>query len=328
MPRMALALVARAAVFVAALLLVGCTHAPWHPHRGWKAYKTANVTVYADTVGEPSLTLQYMEEAYQAFEGTFFTGFDIPPVEVIEMREASDSPFLNSAGEKKFNVAMLKLARPDGSARPLLMVSGQSERLNQAHVLAHHFIEQAVPKAPVWFHEGLAQYLSVWGGLARRPDVVCYGQLRPGRMRLLLEPLGTIFNTSWRNYNDVHPEAVLLTAWGLMDYLLHARRPAPITEFRFLIKELRSGKNAWDALKSAYGGPATEALMKNLETDMRAHLHRTEEVNICPLPHPALPARRRREVPVVSDVPEETMRALFTAIEALSPREGYADFYP
>jgi hypothetical protein len=106
----------------------GCTHAPWNPYRGWRAWKTNNVTVYADTVMAPSVTLEQLEDSYQILEGSFFRGFDVPPVEVIEIDPAADSPFVADGGQKKLEIVAPRLIVA-GQLHPLLMVGGKSRRV-------------------------------------------------------------------------------------------------------------------------------------------------------------------------------------------------------
>ena len=137
---------ARAGGLLVALLLEitsGCTHAPWNPYRGWRAWKTNNVTVYADTVTAPSLTLDQLEDSYQILEASFFRGFDVPPVEVLEIDPAADVPFVANGGQKKLEIAAPRLLVA-GLLHPLLLVGGKSDRWQQTHVLTHHFLAAAL----------------------------------------------------------------------------------------------------------------------------------------------------------------------------------------
>ena len=309
---------------LAALVLsAGCTHMPWNPYRGWRAWKTNNVTVYADTVTAPSLTLEQMEDAYVILEGTFFRGIDVPPVEVIEVRPADDSPFEDASNHKKQDVALPHLAVA-GGRRWVVLASGDSDRWQQTHLLAHHFIEAAVPGAPMWFHEGLALYFMGFTPSQSRPGVICFGLRRPGRFPGVSEPIDALFATSWSDFNGAATSHMPFTAWGLIDYLLHGRDRTLVPDFRLLMSARAAKQAGRDALTAAY--PAD--VVANIEPDMRGHVRRVEEPNLCPLPLPIAAPRRPRMGPSVSPVPEATMQALFEAMNALPSRHGYADYFP
>jgi hypothetical protein len=304
------------------VLSAGCTHMPWNPYRGWRAWKTNNVTVYADTVTAPSLTLEQMEDSYVILEGTFFRGIDVPPVEVIEVRPADDSPFETAAGGKKQNVALPHLAVA-GGPRHVVLASGDSDRWQQSHVLTHHFIEAAVPGAPMWFHEGLAIYLMGFTPAPSQPGTICFGLRRPGRVPGVSEPIAALLATSWQDYNDAATSQMPFTAWGLVDYLLHGRDRTLVPDFRVLMSALAARKTGREALAAAY--PAD--FVASIEPDMRAHVRRVEAPNLCPLPLAMALPRRPRIAPSVSPVPEATMQALFEAMNALPSRNGHADYF-
>jgi hypothetical protein len=309
--------------FVVALIS-GCTHAPWHPYRGWRAWKTANVTVYADTISAPTLTQQWMEETYQVFEASFFRGFDVPTVEVIEVQPGADSPFVTGDGTKKLQVAVPRLKVGPGPPRSVLLVGGKSDVWQQVHVLAHHFVEAAIPGAPLWFHEGMADYLMGFRQSERNPEIMCFGVRRPGRVTGIIEPLPKLFELTWADYNDWSAPRMGFTAWGLVDYLLHGRDRQLVPEFRSLMIALGQKHTGYGALRAAYPGD----VVTGIDNDMADHVRRVEEPSLCPLPY-RLGTVRRPPVPAtVSDVPEETMRSFFTALEALPARSGYADFFP
>lgn len=311
------------AAFLLAGWASGCTHAPWHPYRGWRAWKTANVTVYADTVTAPSLTQQWMEDSYQVLEATFFAGYDVPPVEVIEVQPGADSPFVNDSGGKRLEVAFAGLPVA-GQPRALLMVGGKSQMWEQTHVLVHHFIAAALPGAPMWFHEGLAVYLMGFRQSDRQPDVICFGLRRPASVQGILEPLPTLFTSGWNDHNDRMGRHLAFTSYGLVDYLLHGRERTLRPEFRGLMTALRGHPTGDAALRATY--PAD--VVDHLADDVPAHIRHVEEPNLCPLPYRMGLVRRARTEASVTPVPEATMKAFFEAMTALPARDGYADFFP
>jgi hypothetical protein len=304
------------ALLVTTLLMGGCTHAPWNPYRGWRAFRTEHVTVYTDAFTAPTLTLEWMEEAYQALAGTFFQGFVVPPAEIIELDPAADSPFTHDSGAKKLDVAIF-------GPRNLLMVSGKASRTEQQHVLAHHFIEAAVPHAPLWFHEGFATYLSNFHGLEGQPQVVCFGVIRPWQVdRLVIEPLSALFSLDWKSYNQTTAPNMNSTAWSLIDYLLHRGPRTPVPDFKTLMIALRQ-QNTPAALATTYPAP----MVDQLDAEVRAHVHRREPFLLCPLHYPAAAPPQVPGKQEVSAVDEAAIKAMFESLYALPDREGYADVF-
>jgi hypothetical protein len=304
---------------------LACTHAPWNPHRGWRAWKTANVTVYAETVFEPTVTIEDMETSYLILASTFFHGFAIPPVEVIQIPNAGYTPFLGPGGGAKMEAVFTGLhVGASRTPHSILLVSERVSRGTGAHLLAHHFIEAAAPRSPLWFHEGLGRYLSAFASYGQSGEYACFGIVRPYAVGGMLEPLPELFALSWADHNRQSAPNMNVTAWGLVDYLLHGRDGTLAPSLRSLMRALAAGANGYPALASVY----PPEVVKTIDEDMPDHTRHVTKQALCPLPYRMSAPARPRTTVTVAPVPEATMKAFFEAFEALPSRTGYADHFP
>jgi hypothetical protein len=310
-------------------LLVGCTHLPWHPYRGWRVFAGDHVVLYADTLSEHQLTYQYLHDSFDLMQRTFFHQMPVPALTAIYIPPNEDTPLRTDAGTKKFGATFDQLPGAliaDG--RHLMTVGRYAHISPYAHLVAHHFVHSTMPTAPVWLHEGLAVYLSVFQSHPTRRDVMCFGLAPPQRMnRHVTMDLRQLLATPWGDYNHHSAPWVAPTAWALIDYLLHGEGGKRRTGFRSLLLAFAGGLSGEQALRTAY----PDLSLDDLDTALRAHMRSLRQPgDQCPLAVPL--GRAPAGVHVVGLPPPEAaderqVRSVFEALERVPSPAGYADFY-
>lgn len=314
----------RFAALAIVVATVGCTHLPWRPYRGWRSYQSNEITLYANTLVEHDLALEYLRLAYDVYKGTFFQHAEVPSVEALYLPPESDTPFLTDGGVKKFG-AMIRRARTPlvREHAPLLLVGRWSNGAPYAHFLAHHFIEGTIPGAPLWFHEGFARYLASFAAPAdRRRGVICFGLRQPGSWDHITPPIEELLSLSWDRHNEVEALWADPMAWALIHYLLHGEGNRHRPRFRLLLNALAAGQGSEAALAEAF----PDLTLDELDRGLREYIRTEKSIDLCPLPVP-LAGVRAKSVLVRTDVAEDVIRAVFGGLESLPARRGHADLF-
>ena len=304
----------------------GCTHLPWNPYRGWRAWSGHNVLLYTDTLYEHELALEYLDASFMLLQHTFFRQFPVPPMQAIYLQPGNDTPLRTETGVKKFGAVLAGVPPELAGNQHLLMTVGRLDHIRPyAHLVTHHFIESAIPGAPLWFHEGFAIYASVFQSHERRPDVICFGLLQPASRWSITEKVDEVMRTTWAEYNESAAPWFQDTAWGLVDYLLHGEGGSLRPGFRPLMEAFRRGLRGKDALQAAY----PQLPLDQLDDRLRDHVRTLRQPSdLCPLAvaldRPVLAGGARTR----TDIPEAQMRKMFQVLEHLPHPRGYADFFP
>jgi uncharacterized protein (DUF433 family) len=312
-------------VFVA-LALGGCTHMPWNPHRGWRSWKTANITIYTDTISEYEPALEWLDVAFLAYQSTFFKEYRIPPAQVLYMSAEGWSPFLTDGGRYKYGITVARLAWAEAhGSQGLVMVGNSGRQWPYHHQLAHHFIEAAVPRAPLWFQEGFASYLTVFQSTPRQPGVLCFGLAQPATTTRVTLPLKELLAASYLEYNQSSAPWIGPLAQSFIDYLLQGEHGRLRPRFTALMRALAQGKSGEQALADVY----PEFSLAQLEAGFHAHVRTLRPPGEeCPLGVPVSPMPMAKMDPVKTPIAEEEVHALFQGLEQVGGRDGYADFFP
>jgi hypothetical protein len=310
-----------------------CTHAPWNPHRGWTRYDNGNVELYTDAALEPKLTLDYLDASYEVLSRTFFRDDQVPPVRVLHVSTPSVSPLSTADGGYRIFAAIGQSPAASGSgagsgrsthAGALLMVGDTGKITHYAHAMAHHFIQSALPKAPLWLHEGLASYASRFRSEPSNDRILCFGTTQPADARYVVEPLDKLFSLSWQDYNDTMGPNIDGTAWGFVDYLLHGEEGKLRGRFKVLLRQLGSGLSTEEALRMVY----PELRRDTLDQRFQDHMRTPRPKQLCPVSLPVGPGSGRKHATSKAPVPEAEMKSLFDGLEALPIRRGFADYFP
>ena len=312
------------------LVLAGCTHAPWHPFRGWRAWKEGNVVLYTDTLFEQQQALEWMVGASEILQATFFRHVRLPPVEVLYVQPGNDSRFIDGGGAQKFGVMIAQLPAPvRGARRPLVVVGRWEGPGPYAHLLIHHHIEVAVPGAPLWFHEGLASYLSLFHMPPERPGVVCFGFFNPTASWQVTVKLRELLAATWKDYNQESAPWIAPSAAALIDFLFHGEDGRWRSRHHLLMEELARGRSGEEALLRAL----PELTLDELDARYREHIRARKARGTCPMPvrlrpRAVLPPSQAVSPAVKQYVDEQQIRTLFESLENVPERHGFADYFP
>ena len=139
------------------------------------------------------------------------------------------------------------------------------------HEFSHFLLNNAFPRTPLWFHEGLAEYFSTIEVTADGQRVVVgkpvarhVALLRT--RRLSLPQLFAIDQTS-KQYTQDGPERDLLYAksWAVVHHARHAK-PARFEALVWLARRLADGESADGSVRGTYAMP-----LDKLDADIQAH---------------------------------------------------------
>jgi hypothetical protein len=306
---------------LAFLSLAGCTHAPWRPYAGWQSWRSHNVVMYADTLYEQQEAFDWLVSSAEILQRTFFTHVRVPAAEVLYVHPGNDSRFINADGQIKFGLMIAELPSPAIVPKRGLLVAGRWSPY--AHLMAHHFIEAAVPRAPLWFHEGLAEYLGVFTVLPEQPGVVCFGQVESGVAWQVTVAVKDLLAVTWSEYNRTSAPWVAPSAWGLIDFLFHGEDGRWRSRLQPLINALAAGRDGEQALLSAF----PDLTLDELDERVRQHVRTRKPRGLCPLPI-RLGAGIEGMSTTKGPVEEKKIRAIFEALEQMPNRRGHSHFFP
>src|SRR5688500_20313393 len=66
----------------------GCTHAPWHPFRGWRTWRRGSVVLYTDTLYEQQQALEWLVGSTEILQATFFRHVNVTPGALLDLPSA------------------------------------------------------------------------------------------------------------------------------------------------------------------------------------------------------------------------------------------------
>jgi hypothetical protein len=310
---------------LALVLLAGCTHLPWNPYRGWRVWRTPTVSVYTETVSQYGPALEWMDKAFAVYKATFFAEFDVPPAQAVYLSSDMTSPFLNSSGNFKYGMTIARSPWAEARGGKTLVVVGYSNwQWHYHHQLAHHFIEAAVPRAPLWFHEGFARYLTSVYGLPGRSEMVCFGRDQPAYTTKVMLPLNDLLGATYHDYNESQEPWVGPLSQSFVDFLIHGQGGRLRGRFTALMRALGRGKTSQQALAEVYPDLPLDQMDALFREHVRTLRPPGEE---CPLslglrnPPPAAS-------PIRAPVAEAEAQALMESLQQVPDKNGYADFAP
>lgn len=303
----------------------GCAHPPWNPYKNWEIARTKHITAYSNGRMRLATTMDALEVVYSALHASFFKTKHIAPVEIV-MLEGPEFERVFGIYREWLTVAKLPGHGLLGRRGVVVMQGLDHSTGSAAHRLTHLFLHAVAPNAPLWLHEGLAEYLE---SIQYRGDdkqaVACVGHLPHKAPEVELKEL---FTWTWAGYDDSKKAAwYRYTAASLVDYFLFAEKGALRDKFATFITEISDGTEVSAALQKVYPGLTIEALEK------KARDHRSDaEMNprgLCPIPFPIAPADfADSNPPRVEPAVQEDIEQLMLRLSLLPRRMGYVDWYP
>jgi hypothetical protein len=235
----------------------GCAHErPWEqPGERWRAVSSDHFVLYTErSFPTYRYYLNRLEDTYAGLSRAFFSGVEVPRVEVLLL---SDEDYVARFRPETAGVFTVSTSAPGG----LLVLRESPHRVVvhevAAHELVHRFIEARYPSMPVWLNEGIASYLETIR--------VEGGEVQVGRLSALIDGF---------KLSDLMP----LRALALADHqTFHGKDEKAMyhsaTEFvRFLLRPDAGGLEAdrWSHMVGVYGvgGPRKEtpdAVLKRVD---------------------------------------------------------------
>jgi hypothetical protein len=307
------------------LAAAGCAHAPWHPYRGWVALHDQGVVLYTDTMVEHRAALDWMVGISEAYRRTFFRDMPVEPLHALYLQEDAPSPLEKANGDYRYGATLVSLPRAIDGGHGLVLVGRFQWQWEYAHLVAHHFIAQAIPTAPPWFQEGFARYLSIYRGSTSNPEVLCFGIRQPAEAAMVSPPLATVFQATWRDFNDTTALWMGPASWSVIDFLLHGDGGHWRARFRPFMDALVARQTTDAALGAVY----PELPLESLDERLRRHVRTIRPPNEdCPLPVAIAPRSSPAAPAAQTPVAEPAIRAVFDAIDKLPVKQGYADWIP
>ena len=315
---------------VLALALVlglgACAH---DSHTGWKVYRTRHITMYTNTKFLHSHTLESLEYAYSGLAGSLFPGRGIAPVEVLFLEWPQ---FLSTLGRYRRGVVIPKLPGRGMLARRGLIVLGEDQDegragLTQAaHKLAHAFLHAAMPKAPLWLHEGYASYVETVQIRAKGNEMsACLGHLGGEQPAVTMDEL---FGWTWVALDESKKAAwYRFTARTLIDYFLTGEEGKLRAPFAQFVQALGKGEDTRAALAKFFPDLTVAELGKRIMDHRRESEMRPR--GLCPI-ESSIPPEHRADTgkPRVSPAEKDDIAQLTFRLLLLPRRAGYMDWYP
>jgi hypothetical protein len=309
---------------VVLLALGACARTPWKPYSGWSVVRTRHITMYTD-YGRYKTTLEALEYAYSALHASLFAKRTIAPVEVLFLQA---DQFLAVLGQYRRGASIAKLPGLGALGRRGVLVLGEESTFPgmPAHRLAHLMLHAMAPRAPLWVHEGYAEFVET---IQYRGDdtgnMACLGHLNDADSQI---PLRELFGWNWAAYDDSKKaDWYRYTARSLVDYFLLAEKGALREKFGQIIAAQMRGKTTAEALAEVMPDVSVEELEKRVSEHRR--VSEMTPRGLCPWRFPI----RYEEAadmskPRVEPAAEEDIEGLMTRIMLLPRRAGYVDWYP
>lgn len=323
----------------------------------WNQVQTKNFTVYTSTDEHYQETLRQLENAHASLSASFFKGKQIGNVEVLFLEDADFITYFGNfrkgaalasvPGDGKIGKQGLLVLRPhvqsinpsvtaDGNVASTFAAGtgamGNAAGMAAKEMLTHLFIERAMPKVPLWFHEGFSAYVStsdVRGGNGQ--TFACFGFPLTGEVMI---PVANMWDGTFEQYAKAEYRGWFqATAMTLVDYVMHADGNAHRGAMGPLVNGLAEGQPSADVAKAALGGASNE----QIDSFLRVHRQNISQViasnaqvrGQCPfgvvIPKDLAPDEAP---PKITAAPPADIEALLRALTALPAKDEYPPYYP
>jgi hypothetical protein len=282
----------------------GCAHRPADAARSdpWVAVRSEHFTLYTNMKTRHAWVLEQLELAQAVLRARFFPHAELREVPVVLF--AVDDHFHDLFGDwrRAAVVAGPTGHHPIGKAG-VIVLSGSAVGWPIHHV-AHWMMQATMPAAPLWFHEGFADYAQTVSYIG---DHAFYGRrCGPDEARTLAPvPLRELFAAIPQSFDGAASHRYRVSACMLVHYLRHGAQGQLAARFPLLASALGSGVGGERALAAAY----PEMSLADLDRELARHLWLSQSL----IPH------RRATIPLPpvqqviqsrADVPASDMMAL------------------
>jgi hypothetical protein len=311
---------ARLLALTVPLIAAGCAG-------GWHQLKSKRITGYAERPGDYRETMRQLEYSYAALSA-FFPRADVGPVEVLFLPPAT---WLHTFGAERTGLVLTSVPGAGRVGRQSLVVmSQQPDYLLSTRLLAHLFLNKAVPGAPLWLHQSLAAYLgtaAIQSGQGRWR--ACFGFHASLDSRLYQMPLDKFFAVTWEQYPEAGPGFFIGTGRLLMDYIFHGEKGAHLPKLPAIFSAAGQGMRGPDIMAATFPGVSLEELGKRISDFKGSQTEQRERGLICPLPVPIDAAHIPDESdPQESPFPTPDIEQLMAALKKLPHGDRFPAWYP
>ena len=288
--------------------------------------KTKHFIAYSTKPRDHRLSLLRLEFAYAALSSSFFPKTEPAPVEVLFLDNGS---FTGLLGLRRRAASLARV--PGGGAigkGGLIVLREEDTGRLEAEMLAHQFLHEAMPQAPLWLHVSLASYLRTleYREAEGGQGIACFGRQQGLEGQI---PLKELFSTDWDQYDEGPRRWYDDTARMLMDFIVHGDKGSHFSKLPSILTAAGQGVDGPTILAQAFPGMSLAALNTRVTDFRRNQGEQMERDLMCPLPVPIKPGKEPDEGdPRERPAPPEAIEALRTALERLPRREGFPAWFP
>lgn len=234
----------------------GCAHRPADAARTepWLAVRSQHFALHTNLATRQGYVLEQLELAYGTLRTAFFPDTELRDVPVVLF--ANDHHFHTLFGDWR-SAAVL----PEG-----VIVLSREAIDRPAHQVAHRLVQAALPRAPLWFHEGFADYV---GTVEYRQNHAYFGARCVHADRsLAIVPARQLFAARAEDFDGTERQRHHASACMLVHFLLHGHQRQLRSAFPSFARVLGTGDGGERALAVAY----PRISLDQLDHELRQHL--------------------------------------------------------
>ncbi len=248
------------------------------------------------------------------------------PTRVVVFRDDSAmSPFKpRRGGKRQDDVAGYFTSWPDGNYLVLAPYGGEFTYRLIFHEFTHYVIRLNLRRAPLWLHEGLAEFYSTFSGSDRDSRSVL-GRPLPYRLTMLhnyaLIPLPVLLSPDVRKVafkSQVSTGVFYAESWALVHYLLLGEQGRHRRGLQTLLERQHAGRGvSEDEFRAAFGMTFAE-----MEKAMVHHVSRTQ-IPALHVPDPPAVAAATEPEPLLEVEAQQVQGDLLVKLGQTAPAEKF-----
>lgn len=199
-------------------------------------------------------------------------------------------------------------------------------------MLAHAYLQKAMPNAPLWFREAFANYVrEARYNVAGDMSVACFGYVpKLAQNTVLLEP-GKLWSASWDQYGSEYRSWLPFSGQMFIDYVISGDGGAHRDKLGTFVTALAEGKDAPATLNASFGwnDDALFTKLKEHVQNVKQLAGKTQARGDCPLGFRVTSSEMPdSSEPQKTEADQQKIQALMSALESVPDREGYQEYYP
>jgi tetratricopeptide (TPR) repeat protein len=244
---------------------------------GWRSVRTNHLHVIGNADPEKlrqvAIWLEYFHGAFARLVSRNVIDSSVPTTVIVFRDDASFTPFKPLYQGRPANVSGFFQPGDDVNYIAISLDPRDPDPYSTAfHEYVHLHTKDNVPGAPIWLHEGLAEF---YGSLQFSGNDAFLGAPLNGYLYLLrqveLLPLKTLFSigTDSPHYNEMDKSGIFYgQSWALVHYLMLGGRGGQ-DQFKQFLQRVGRGDETAKAIESTYG-----VTLDTLEEELRSYVRR------------------------------------------------------